>query len=137
MPRCLAKKGYDEPVTIEQAGDDRIGTTTDVGQQFFMIFVFGMIMNLLTAVWLIISFCLTSKSRFLIKKMNVFLLCVSIVFVSFASVQRYCHAGMVCSGAYIGENVRNEVDRYDKEYLYVEGMYLKVWTTINWCRIGI
>ena len=126
--RCVTKVGINHPVKI--TANTNIEDITDVGQQFFVIFVFGLILNLLTAVWSVAACFVSQQNQLYNNILQTIIFLANFVFLMIVSYLRLRHAGKVCSGDYLYYPIQQEMS--ETGVLGVEGMFLTIFIFTGW-----
>lgn len=97
--KCYVRKGINHPINITK--DTNMAYVSDAGKQFFVIFISGIVLNLLIAVQSFVSCFSSQKHAGCVRVSNILMQVVYFGFIIACTAVRYSHAGKVCSGDYI------------------------------------
>ena len=96
---CYAKPDINHPVVITK--DTNLDEAHNVGTQFFAVFIAGLVLNTLTAVWSIAACCISQTQRAFIYAMQALVFVANLTFTIVVTCVRFSHSGKVCSGDYL------------------------------------
>ena len=131
--RCAAKPGVNHPIKVTQNTD--ISSVTDVGDQFFVIFVTGLIINSIQTVWALVACFISQSKQACNYAMQTIIFLVSVIYLGFVTYVRYSHAGKVCSGDYLYRPI--SLQTREQGILGIEGQFLTVFIFASWIQVVI
>ena len=104
--RCVAKEGINHSINV--TGDTDMDYVVDVGKLFYTIFVVGVFMNGIAAIYSICA-CFTSQNWKSCHQAFLSVLYIStLAYLIIVTHLRYDHAGRVCSGDYEFRPISNQ-----------------------------
>ena len=131
--RCVAKDGINHPIHV--TGDTDLNYVTDVGDQFYRVFVAGLFINtLLTVMAIMVCFAPRTKLN-AVYKGTMFAKTLDVIFVFAVSYIRWSHAGRVCSGDYIYKPIT--LESHNEGTLVLEAQFIDVFLIVQYIQLFI
>ena len=96
---CYAKPDINHPVEI--TNNTNMDEVHNVGKQFFAVFIAGLVLNTLTAIWSIAACCISQTQRAFLYAMQTLVFIANLTFTIVVTCVRFSHSGKVCSGDYL------------------------------------
>ena len=126
----MAKQGINHPITVTL--DTNKDYIDDVGQQFYMIFMSGCVLNAVSAFQSLCA-CFTSR-KWATCTAALAILCAlgSVIYLVLVTWVRFRHAGRVCSGDYLYQPLTLETRELG--ILGLEGKFLSVYVVAGWTQ---
>lgn len=131
--RCVAREGINHPITVTKNTD--LDQTTNVGDSFFVCFVVGLILNILTLTWSLASCFMNRLSQSCNYAMQTVIFIINNIFLVAVTYMRFCHAGKVCSGDYSYYPISLETRK--QGILGIEGQFLVVFIVTGWLQFAL
>ena len=126
--RCIAKVGINHPIKI--TANTNIEEITDVGNQFFVTFIFGFMLSVITAVWSVGAIFLSQRSQLKSQTLGNIISLANFIYLLSVTCLRFCHAGKVCSGDYLYYPIQQE--SIETSVLADDGMFLTIFIFSGW-----
>ena len=131
--RCVAKEGINHPINVTE--DTDMDYVDDVGEVFYWVFLVGVFMNIVNAVYSVCACFTAARAKRFHQAFLVLLYVAWLLYLIAVTVLRYNHAGRVCSGDFLYRPISKQTR--ESGILGIEGQFLELFIIAGWIQQGV